>query len=147
MNRKSVIRVIIITLSTLTILTGLVLFHIEYGLWWDRPDLGNNIVKIEISEGGFVPPGVEYTSVVLTPDSKEFQNITDIIESGWSYHVALGGIKVSSYIVEITYSDGSLTKVDMAGKIIRVETTNDVQLYKSRRNLSEAIEKELNITK
>jgi hypothetical protein len=144
MKRKKAIRVIIISLLILVVSAGLYAFHMGYGFWWDRPDFRDDIDKIVVSEGGFILPGVEYTEITLTPESPEFQKIVRSIHSGWKYE-PLVILKMPSYIVEITHSDGSKTTVGVFGNFIRIKTEDDVQIYRSLRNISELIEEELKL--
>ncbi|VGO20764.1 hypothetical protein [Pontiella sulfatireligans] len=146
MKRKSVIRVIIISLSAIAVIAGLIYFHIMCGYWWSRPDLGNDVDNIVIAEGGFFPPGVEYTTTTLYPESNQFQKITKIIESGWRYD-QLVLLKVPSHIVTINNLDESKIEVDVFGNFIRIESQDDVQIYRSMWDVSEIIEEELKTTK
>ncbi len=84
-------------------------------------------------------------TVMLTPDSPEFQNIISTIEGGWRDNKYLAGIKVASHIVEITYEDGSETRIDVEGKTMRIESNSDVRLYRSLRSVSGMIEDELKV--
>lgn len=150
MKRRKAIRAIIISLLILAVSAGIYFFHMAYGYWWNRPDLKNDIEKIVISEGGFIPPppiGVEYTDTTktLTPESPEFHKIVRAIKSGWKYE-PLVLLKMPSYIVEITHTDGSETEVDVFGNFMRIESRGDVQVFRSLRNVSEIIEDELKLT-
>jgi hypothetical protein len=116
----------------------------QYGLWWDRPDIRNDIEKIIIREVEFPPRSSEYTHATRTlePESPEFQKIIKAVGSGWK-NESMVILKIPSYTVEITYTDGSKTKVEVFGNFMRIKSQG---VFRSLRNVSEIIKAELKTT-